>query len=98
MSLLDRARKIDCLCDASEGYHSGGCILTFRPQLIEALEIVSEMLTAIGDNPIADPKDGAGRGFYDALHDTCLSCGASSYGINPHWEWCRWPRLVELLA
>ena len=81
---------------AACGEHAADCPWLSMPEIIRALELVHQAMTAVGDNAVHD-EHGAARGFFDALSDHCLFCEVSSYGINPHWEWCEWPELVRLI-
>lgn len=49
MTLLDDARRMDCLCDASEGLHSDQCLLILKPRIVAALEAAEALAEAIED-------------------------------------------------
>ena len=76
--------------------HAPECPWLSFPKIVVVLEMIEQMLAELGDEPIAD-AEGNWRGFAHSLTDLCLLCGVSSYGKNPHYAGCEWPRFVALM-
>jgi hypothetical protein len=89
---LEAARRLDCLCDASEGMHSEVCVLTVRDQIVAALEAAER---AINDGPYAGAYPGLGPYDPSAGCAMCGFCGEPT--TRAHLKDCAWQALVAAL-
>lgn len=93
MTPLEAARRLDCLCDASEGVHSVVCVLTVRDRIVAALEAAER---AIDDGPYAGAYPGLGPNDPSAGCAMCGFCGEPT--TRAHLKDCTWQALVAALG